>query len=102
MPSSHLRHICHDDANDEDDGLNSSIAHDQRDDEEDGANGDGDGCDEVDKLADLRERCTKKKSKKKLTSVSFVYVCVGRNGHMLVFFWIFSPNNSLIDNSLSE
>ena len=55
-PSSHLRHICHDDANDEDDGLNRSIAHDQRDDEEDDANGDGDGCDEVDKLADLKRR----------------------------------------------
>ena len=47
-----------------------------------------------------RERC-KKKLKKKLTNVSFMYVCVAENGEMLVFF-LFSPNNSLIDNSLSE
>ena len=40
----------------------------------------------------------KKKLKKKLTIVSFMYVCVAENGEMLVFF----PNNSLIDNSLSE
>ena len=53
---SHLRHICHDDANDKDDGLNQTIAHDHRDDEEDDANGDGDGGDEVDKLADLNRR----------------------------------------------
>ena len=56
LRSSHLRHICHDDANDKDDGLNQTIAHDHRDDEEDGANGDGDGGDEVDKLADLNRR----------------------------------------------
>ena len=56
VPSSHLGHICHDDANDEDDGLNRSIAHGQRDDEEDDADGDGDGSDEVDKLADLKRR----------------------------------------------
>ena len=56
LRSSHLRHICHDDANDEDDGLNNTIAHDQRDDEEDDTNGDGDGGDEVDKLADLNRR----------------------------------------------
>ena len=48
-----------------------------------------------------RERC-KKKLKKKLTNVSFMYVCVAGNGEMLVFFLVFSPNNSLIDNSLSE
>ena len=50
----------------------------------------------------LRERFKKKKLKKKLTNVSFMYVCVARNGEMLVFFLVFSPNNSLIDNSLSE
>ena len=44
---------------------------------------------------------SKKKLKKKLTNVSFMYVCVAGNGEMLVFF-VFSPNNSLIDNSLSE
>ena len=44
----------------------------------------------------------KKKLKKKLTSVSFMYVCVAENGEMLVFFLVFFPNNSLIDNSLSE
>ena len=33
-----------------------------------------------------RERCTKKKLKKKLTNVSFMYVCVAENGEMLVFF----------------
>ena len=32
----------------------------------------------------LRERC-KKKIEKKLTSVSFMYVCVAENGEMLVF-----------------
>ena len=35
-----------------------------------------------------RERC-KKKMKKKLTSVSFMYVCVAENGEMLVFFLVF-------------
>ena len=44
----------------------------------------------------------KKKLKKKLTSVSFMYVCVVENGEMLVFFFLFFPNNSLIDNSVSE
>ena len=44
----------------------------------------------------------KKKGKKKLTNVSFMYVCVAENGEMLVFFLVFFPNNSLIDNSLSE
>ena len=44
----------------------------------------------------------KKKIEKKLTSVSFMYVCVAENGEMLVFFSFFFPNNSLIDNSLSE
>ena len=53
---SHLRHICHNDADDKDDGLNPTVAHDQSDDEEDEANGDGDGSDEVDKLADLKRR----------------------------------------------
>ena len=44
-----------------------------------------------------------KKEGKKLTNVSFMYVCVAGNGEMLVFFFfVFSPNNSLIDNSLSE
>ena len=32
----------------------------------------------------------KKKLKKKLTSVSFMYVCVAENGEMLVFFRFFS------------
>ena len=54
MPCSHLRNIGHDDANDKDDGLNRRIAHDQRDDEEDDADGNGNGSDEVDKLADLK------------------------------------------------
>ena len=45
----------------------------------------------------------KKNSKKKLTNVSFVCVCVAGNGQMLVFVLeFFSPNYSLIDNSLSE
>ena len=39
----------------------------------------------------LRERCKKKKMKKKLTSVSFMYVCVAENGEMLVFFLVFFP-----------
>ena len=34
----------------------------------------------------VRERCIEKKLKKKLTSVSFMYVCVAENGEMLVFF----------------
>ena len=42
----------------------------------------------------------KKKGEKKLTSVSFMYVCVAGNGVMLVFFLPFSPPT--IDNSLSE
>ena len=50
----------------------------------------------------IRERCKKKKLKKKLTSVSFMYVCVAENGERLFFFSFFFPNNSLIDNSLSE
>ena len=32
-----------------------------------------------------------KKEKKKLTSVSFMYVCVAENGEMLVFFSFFFP-----------
>ena len=39
----------------------------------------------------VRERCKKKKLKKKLTSVSFMYVCVAENGEMLVFFSFFFP-----------
>ena len=34
----------------------------------------------------IRERCIEKKSKKKLTSVSFMYVCVAENVELLVFF----------------
>ena len=33
----------------------------------------------------------KKKMKKKLTSVSFMYVCLAENGEMLGFFSFFSP-----------
>ena len=36
-----------------------------------------------------RERCTEKKVKKKLTSVSFMYVCVAENVELLVFFYFF-------------
>ena len=50
----------------------------------------------------LGKGAKKKKLKKKLTSASFMYVCVAENGEMLVFFSFFFPNNSLIDNSLSE
>ena len=39
----------------------------------------------------LRERFKKKKLKKKLTNVSFMYVCVAGNGEMLVFFSFFPP-----------
>ena len=39
----------------------------------------------------VRERCKKKKLKKKLTNVSFMYVCVAENGEMLVFFLVFFP-----------
>ena len=49
-----------------------------------------------------RKGKVQKKKGKKLTNVSFMYVCVAGNGEMLVFFFVFSPNNSLIDNSLSE
>ena len=38
----------------------------------------------------VRERCKKIKRKKKLTNVSFMYVCVAGNGEMLVFFLLFS------------
>ena len=34
---------------------------------------------------------SKKKRKKKLTNVSFMYVCVAGNGEMLVFFSFFPP-----------
>ena len=37
-----------------------------------------------------------KRKGKKLTSVSFMYVCVAGNGEMLVFFLPFFPNDSLI------
>ena len=43
------------------------------------------------KSKDLRERCKIKKLKKKLTNVSFMYVCVAGNGEMLVFFSFFPP-----------
>ena len=57
----HLRHICHNDADDKDDCLNPVVAHQHGDDEEDDTKGKGDGGDEVDKLADLERRhvCTK-------------------------------------------
>ena len=48
----------------------------------------------------IGERCKKKIEEKKLTSVSFMYVCEVENDEMLVFPCF--PNNSLIDNSLSE
>ena len=54
------------------------------------------------KGASPKGKVQKKIEKKKLTSVSFMYVCVAENGEMLVFFSFFFPNNSLIDNSLSE
>ena len=44
----------------------------------------------------------KKEKEKKLTSVSFMYVCVAGDGEMLVFFLPFFPNTSSIVNSLSE
>ena len=43
------------------------------------------------KKAGLRERFKIKKLKKKLTNVSFMYVCVAGNGEMLVFFSFFPP-----------
>ena len=49
-----------------------------------------------------KRKVQKKEEEKKLTSVSFMYVCVAGNGEMLFFFLLFFPNNSLIDNSLSE
>ena len=49
-------------------------------------------------VADLSKGKVQKKRGKKLTSVSFMYVCVAGNGEMLVFFFLFSPNNSLIDH----
>ena len=39
----------------------------------------------------IRERFKIKKLKKKLTNVSFMYVCVAGNGEMLVFFSFFPP-----------
>ena len=39
----------------------------------------------------VRERFKIKKLKKKLTNVSFMYVCVAGNGEMLVFFLRFFP-----------
>ena len=50
----------------------------------------------------LKGKVHEKKVKKKLTSVSFMYVCVAENAELLVFFYFFPPDNSLIDNSLSE
>ena len=40
----------------------------------------------------LRERCKKKNEEKKLTSVSFMYVCVAENGELLVYFFFFAPS----------
>ena len=37
------------------------------------------------------EKVQKKKLKKKLTNVSFMYVCVAENGEMLVFSSFFPP-----------
>ena len=57
-------------------------------------------CDNHEVWANLQEKSwhpsyTKgkgqKKKEKKLTSVSFMYVCVAGNGEMLVFFSFFSP-----------
>ena len=39
----------------------------------------------------LEKSAKKNKGKKKLTSVSFMYVCVAGNGEMLVFLSFFSP-----------
>ena len=39
----------------------------------------------------LGKGAEKKIEEKKLTSVSFMYVCVAENGEMLVFFSFFSP-----------
>ena len=41
------------------------------------------------KIIEVRERCIEKKVKKKLTSVSFMYVCVAENVELLVFFLLF-------------
>ena len=43
---------------------------------------------------DMAEGKMQKNRKKKLTNVSFMYVCVAGNGEMLVYFSFF-PNNSL-------
>ena len=40
---------------------------------------------------EAKGKVQKKKLKKKLTSVSFMYVCVAENGEMLVFFSFFFP-----------
>ena len=37
----------------------------------------------------LKGKVHRKKSKKKLTSVSFMYVCVAENADLLVFFYFF-------------
>merc|ERR1719305_1565769 len=42
-------------------------------------------------ILDLGKGSKKKKEKKKLTNVSFMYVCVAGNGEMLVFFSFFPP-----------
>ena len=39
----------------------------------------------------LGKGAKKKNWRKKLTSVSFMYVCVAENGEMLVFFLVFFP-----------
>ena len=58
---------------------------------------------DISKLYCVKGKVQKKKiEEKKLTSVSFMYVCVAENGEMLVIFSFFCPNNSLTDNSLSE
>ena len=41
------------------------------------------------KIPRYKGKVHRKKSKKKLTSVSFMYVCVAKNGEMLVFFSFF-------------
>ena len=57
----HLGHNCHNDDSDKDECLHPAEAHQHDHDEEDGTKGNGDGSDEVDKLADLERRhvCTK-------------------------------------------
>ena len=42
-----------------------------------------------DKRLTLRKGAKQKKLKQKLTSVSFMYVCVAENADLLVFFYFF-------------